>query len=344
MTTTARTWLVLGWAGFALLPWHLPSDANWYDWVIGYSAQGPRAALGLAWSGGAWWLAPITLALVIAAWPLVRYGREQASGMLAGAGIGGLALVVIQGFAIGLRGWNWSVLADLLGTEGPSQAGMGPGAGLVSTAFLMVVCHVFAGRGWCRSDAFIVGVIGVVVALTVIFVLFPVVIILTSAFRDDEGAFALAQFADKFFDRSVWGLDCLGSTLRCGVAWNTLVLAIAVGFGATALGLAFALVATHWTALRRHVARSGRAADHHAALCDRPGAHPAVRTLRQRHRAARRLVRHCAVALDLRMAGHPDCPAPGVRANRVSGSGRGRSGHQPLPRRGRADAPCRALA
>ena len=244
MTTTARIWLVLGWAGFALLPWHLPSDANWYDWVIGYSAQGPRTALGLAWSGGAWWLAPITLALVIAAWPLVRYGREQASGMLAGAGIGGLALVVIQGFAIGLRGWNWSVLADLLGTEGPSQAGMGPGAGLVSTAFLMLLCQGLAGRGWCRGDAFIVGSIGVVVALTVIFVLFPVVIILTSAFRDDEGAFALAQFADKFFDRSVWGLDCLGSTLRCGVAWNTLILAIAVGFGATALGLAFALVAT----------------------------------------------------------------------------------------------------
>ena len=244
MTTTARIWLVLGWAGFALLPWHLPSDANWYDWVIGYSAQGPRTALGLAWSGGAWWLAPITLPLVIAAWPLVRYGREQASGMLAGAGIGGLALVVIQGFAIGLRGWNWSVLADLLGTEGPSQAGMGPGAGLVSTAFLMLLCQGLAGRGWCRGDAFIVGAIGVVVALTVIFVLFPVVIILTSAFRDDEGAFALAQFADKFFDRSVWGLDCLGSTLRCGVAWNTLILAIAVGFGATALGLAFALVAT----------------------------------------------------------------------------------------------------
>jgi len=74
--------------------------------------------------------------------------------------------------------------------------------------------------------------------------LFPVLIILASAFRDQEGAIALAQFSDKFFDRSVWGLDCLGSTLRCGVAWNTLILAIAVGFGATALGLAFALVAT----------------------------------------------------------------------------------------------------
>ncbi len=244
MTTTARIWLVLGWAGFALLPWHLPPDANWYDWVIGYSAQGPRTALGLAWSDGAWWLAPIALPLVVATWPLIRYRREQASGILVGAGIGGLALVAIQGFAIGLRGWNWSILADLLGTEGPSQAGLGPGAGLVSAAFLMLLCQGLAWRGWCRGDAFIVGAIGAVVALTVIFVLFPVVIVLASAFRDEEGAFALAQFAEKFFDRSVWGFDCLSSTLRCGVAWNTLILAIAVGFGATALGLAFALVAT----------------------------------------------------------------------------------------------------
>jgi len=106
--------------------------------------------------------------LLIATWPMIRYGREQASGILTGAGIGGLALVVIQGFAIGLGGWNWSILADLLGTEGPSQAGMGLGAGLVSTAFLMLLCQGLAGRGWCRGDAFIVSAIGVVVALTVI--------------------------------------------------------------------------------------------------------------------------------------------------------------------------------
>src|SRR5258708_9131946 len=155
MPATARTGLVLGRAGFALLPWHRPSDANWYDWVIGYSAQGPRTALGLAWSGGAWWLAPIVLPLVVAAWPLIRHGREQASGMLAGAGIGGLALVAIQGFAIGLRGWKWSVLADLLGKEGPSQAGMGPGAGLVSPAFLLVLCHGYARRGSGPGVAFL---------------------------------------------------------------------------------------------------------------------------------------------------------------------------------------------
>src|SRR5450631_3265419 len=101
MSPGARTWLALGWVGFVLLPWHLPREANWYDWFIGYSAQGPRAALGLALAEGAWWLAPIGLPLLAASWPLIRrHGREEASGMLVAAGLAGLALVTIQGFAI----------------------------------------------------------------------------------------------------------------------------------------------------------------------------------------------------------------------------------------------------
>ena len=54
----------------------------------------------------------------------------------------------------------------------------------------------------------------------------------------------LVQFLAKFSDRSVWGLDCLAGDLRCGVAWNTLFLGLLVAFGTTALGLAFALIAT----------------------------------------------------------------------------------------------------
>src|SRR5260370_34220983 len=135
---------------------------------------------------------------MVATWPLIRSGREQPSGMLVGAGIGGLVLNAIQGFAIGLRGWNWSILADLLGTEGPSQPGMGLGAGLVSTAFMMLLCQGLARRGWCPGHAFIVGAIGVVAALTAIFCLFPVGIILPRAFRAGAGAFALAHFPRTF--------------------------------------------------------------------------------------------------------------------------------------------------
>src|SRR4029450_13962080 len=47
----------------------------------------------------------------------------------------------------------------------------------------------------------------------------------------------------------IWGLRCLVGGGRCGVAWNTLFLALACGVGTTALGLAFALIATR-TAFR----------------------------------------------------------------------------------------------
>ena len=76
------------------------------------------------------------------------------------------------------------------------------------------------------------------------FVFYPVITILVSALQNNDGAFAPGEFFAKFFDRSVWGLDCVTSHLRCGVAWNTLFLAVLVGIGTTALGLAFALIAT----------------------------------------------------------------------------------------------------
>ncbi|HHS89628.1 MAG TPA: iron ABC transporter permease, partial [Rhodobacteraceae bacterium] len=52
-----------------------------------------------------------------------------------------------------------------------------------------------------------------------------------------------AIFLSKLFDDRIWGLGCLAGS-RCGVAWNSLFLAIAVGAITTALGLAFALVVT----------------------------------------------------------------------------------------------------
>jgi iron(III) transport system permease protein len=82
------------------------------------------------------------------------------------------------------------------------------------------------------------------VALIAVFVFFPVSTILASAVQDNAGAFAPGEFLVKFTDRSIWGLDCVTSGLRCGVAWNTLFLAILVGVGTTVLGLAFALIAT----------------------------------------------------------------------------------------------------
>ena len=245
MSRIAAIWLALGWIGFALLPWHLIEFGTPLDWWLGYPSAGARTALALGLTGVEWWLLPLGLPLLLASVLLiVPMSRDRASRILVAAGIAGLALDVLQGFAIGIQGWSWDFLAAFFGAPGPKQTGMGFGAAFAAASFLMLLCQGLAGRGWCRGDTFVVSAIGVVIALTVIFVFFPVSRILASAFQDDSGQFAASQFIEKFFDRSIWGLDCLSSGLRCGVAWNTVFLAVLVGFGSTVLGLASALVAT----------------------------------------------------------------------------------------------------
>ncbi len=244
MRRNTLIWLAIGWIGFVLVPWHIVDSDRWIDWFAGYPAAGPRAALGLVASGAALWLAPIALPLLAVTLSFFAgHSRDRLSRMLVVAGILGLAITFVQGFAIGIGGWSWKFLAALSGTQGPKQAGMGIGAALTAASFLLLMCIGLAGRGWCRGDTFVVGAIGSVVALTIIFVFFPITTILTGAVQNDSGQLALGEFAEKFADRSIWGLDCVYSSLRCGVAWNTFFLAVLAGLGSTGLGLAFALIA-----------------------------------------------------------------------------------------------------
>jgi len=240
MSRATLGWIVLGWVGFALLPWY-GFDRSAAPTLADYVFGGSALVHGLT---GAWWLLPVLAPLLMSLRPAALPSRPDNSTWLIASGVLGLGLIVLQGFTIGLNGWNLDALKTLTGSTGPSQAGMGYGAALTSIAFLIILCHGLAARGWCRGDAFVTSSIGVVIALIFVFVFFPVLTILASAFADNDGNFAPLEFITKFMDRSIWGLDCLTGDLRCGVAWNTLFLGLLVGVGTTALGLAFALIAT----------------------------------------------------------------------------------------------------
>lgn len=245
MSRATLGWIVLGWVGFALLPWYgfdRTAAPSLTDYIVGGSAL----VHGLK---GAWWLLPILVPLLMSLRPALLPSRRDNSTWLIASGILGLALIILQGFTIGLNGWTLDILKAVTGSDGPSQSGIGYGGALAAMALLIVLCHGLAARGWCRGDAFVTSSIGIVIALIIVFVFFPVSTILASAFADNNGDFAPMEFVAKFMDRSIWGLDCLTSGLRCGVAWNTLFLGILVAFGTTALGLAFALIATR-TAFR----------------------------------------------------------------------------------------------
>jgi iron(III) transport system permease protein len=199
MSRSAKAWLAAGWVGFVLLPWHVLVSGS-LEWLADLPTRGPPSAAAMALSGQARWLAPIALPLLLATIPLFGARRDRDGRALVAAGVMGLALVVVQGFSIGLDGWRFAFLGASFGAPGPSQPGMGFGAALTAAAFLMLLCHGLAARGWCRGDAFVVGAIGGVLALAIVFVFFPVATILTSAVSDDSGALALDVFAVKFFD------------------------------------------------------------------------------------------------------------------------------------------------
>jgi iron(III) transport system permease protein len=155
-----------------------------------------------------------------------------------------LLWLALQGFGIGLRGWNYEPLNTLFGPLEDRQFGMGSGALLVSAALLFYLTTGIAGKGAVKGDVFVVGAIGLVIALVTVFIFFPIVQMLSSALRDNDGVYSLAIFSAKFFENKIWGLGCLVGGTRCGVAWNSLFLAVLVGFFTTVLGLVFALVAT----------------------------------------------------------------------------------------------------
>ena len=52
---------------------------------------------------------------------------------------------------------------------------------------------------------------------------------LLGAFLDESGSFAAGALGDRLMHERVWGLSCVVGGVRCGVAWNTLFLALLIG-------------------------------------------------------------------------------------------------------------------
>ncbi|MBI4183958.1 MAG: iron ABC transporter permease [Proteobacteria bacterium] len=247
MTRTAALWLAVGWVGYALLPWYAIDGGFWgFDWFSGYPAElasAPGLLAGL--TQGRIWLLPIALPLLA---PVLVLRAERSdprlAAVLVAAGALGFGYTLLQGFAIGLNGWSWDSFEALFGPLADRQFGMGYGALLVLAAFLFLFSHGLAARGLVGGDAFVVGSIALIVTLVVLFIFWPISRVLVSAVQDNAGHFAPALFLAKLLHHSVWGLDCFAGSLTCGVAWNSLVLAVLTGLGTTILGLAFALVVT----------------------------------------------------------------------------------------------------
>ena len=239
-------WIIAGWLGYCVLPWYGVEGFWSFEWLLdGWPLDDDYApAAVLVGMGQKLWLAPMLLALVA---PLLVLGRRKSdpiyAKVLIAAGGFGFAWLVAQGLGIGLRGFNADWLSALFGPLDDRQFGMGYGAMITASAFLFLFTQGVAARGAINGDVFVTSAIGGVIAVVTIFVFFPIAKMLLAAFATEDGGYSIIGFFPKFFDTRIWGLGCLSGG-RCGVAWNSLFLAILVGVLTTLLGLAFALVLT----------------------------------------------------------------------------------------------------
>ena len=224
---SALIWTVVGGAGFLALPWFALADGfldfGWPTRMLAERDLAPGVLQAVVFARP-WFLVPALLLLASLAVQILR-PRAWRPVMILGAA--GFVYTLGQGFAIGL-----------------SQPGMGAGALVVLASFLFQFSTGLAGCGWFRGDRFVAGAVVLVAVLVGLFTLFPVVRILLSAVHADGGALSAGAFLERLATAKIWRLDCLTDGGRCGVAWNTLLLALSTATATTALGLAFALVVT----------------------------------------------------------------------------------------------------
>ncbi len=239
-----RLWLLTGLLAYLVLPWYAIQDTAWYS-VLPQILQGTETANGLIQAlvyGRIWLLAGLAGLALAAVGLTVPPGKAQGLWFLAG-GLLGSAGLVVSGFMIGARGWSFAALNTTWGTLAVNQFGIGIGAFIALLALVMIFACGVARRGFFKGDLFIASAVVGCSVLLVMFIAFPVSKALYGAFLNEDGHWSLMALYQRIGNERIWGLGCLAGGVRCGVAWNTLFLALCTATGTTLLGTMMALMA-----------------------------------------------------------------------------------------------------
>ena len=236
--------VALGLAGYALLPWYAIQDTGWYAVLPNVFDTGDAAngILQAIHQGRPWLyvgLAGLAICLIAA---LLRAGRAQGRLLFIGGGTGAIGLA-LGGFLIGARGWSLPAFNALFGELSVNQFGVGAGGFLAVAMLILLAAFGLARQGFFKGDLFVSGAVVGCGALLALFIAYPVGKALAGAFLDEQGVASLSALVARIGTERVWGLGCLAGGVRCGVAWNTLVLALLTATGTTFLGTLMALMA-----------------------------------------------------------------------------------------------------
>lgn len=236
--------LVAGLVGYLFLPWYAIQDTSWYEalpQVFG-SAEGANGLLQAATQGRRWLFVGLAGLALCAVGALHPPGRAQGRWLLAGGGLGFVGLAA-SGFLIGARGWSVAAFNSSFGELAVNQFGIGAGGFVALAALLLLAAFGLARLGFFKGDLFVAGAVlgcGTIMAL---FIAYPVSKALAGAFIDEDGGWSIAALVARVGTERIWGLGCVTGGTRCGVAWNTLFLALLTAAGTTLLGTLMALMA-----------------------------------------------------------------------------------------------------
>jgi iron(III) transport system permease protein len=234
-THRAVAWCALaGMAAFMLLPWFTVPDgllslavpgaliadyetASAAGQVLIYRKPGLMAAL---------------LALAVC---LASNGFSDARARhwtLIAAGFGGALAVFWSGLGLA---------SDAPVASGLAHLSFGWGAAVVIAMLLLLGSFGLARAGAFRGDLFTSAVAVSSTCVLVVFVVYPLARGLGAAFIDEAGGWRLAAGLARVANERVWSLACVASRSPCGVAWNTLFLAVLTAAGTTLMGTLLAL-------------------------------------------------------------------------------------------------------
>ena len=163
-------WILIGVLGYFGLPWYVTGDGFFsINWLLEYSLEDYGSALSVAFVSNKYWLLPIAIPLLT---PLITIklvkNKDLYSKIFIYSGLIGIFYLFLQGFSIGIRGWNYEIFYNIFG-EVNKQYGIGSGAVLTCATFIFYITHGLASRGWLNGDNFIVGSIGTIIALLTTF-------------------------------------------------------------------------------------------------------------------------------------------------------------------------------
>ncbi|MCE2665895.1 MAG: iron ABC transporter permease [Limnohabitans sp.] len=238
-------WALWGLLSFVLLPWYFLQQGSLWSALphIWGGSETASALLQVLQHDRPWlWLGFAGLFICLAGLiiPVLAQPKRQGFFLVAGALLGLIGLIG-SGFAIGALGWSFEFLEQWAGPLSQGQYGMGWGAACVLLSLTILLGAGLARLGYCRGDVFIASAVVVCVALLSLFVVYPVSRSLVSAFYAETGELSLLAVWDRIGTPRIWSLGCFSAGRQCGVAWNTLGLALATATGTTILGTLIAL-------------------------------------------------------------------------------------------------------